>query len=231
MNGRPWLAALCCVLVAVPVSAADDDDAFKVDKRSFKKTYSTIALVPVEADPYLQMPEGVAAILEQEITARLTKAKFKVIPSSVLGGIRADMETRVGGVRDPETGRVDAAKAQAVRDHAFRELWFREKFDALATIRVSVIRVDVENDRVEWDGVRRSLEREGRGVKYTATVPVSSVSLALYDSANKPIYTWYGGLEPLMYRDGEQLQPLAPDKLFQDEKLIREAAEVAADPL
>jgi len=227
---RAWLTTIAFALLAGPALAADDDEAFKVDKRSFKKTYPTIALAPVEADPYLQMPDSVAAMLEQVITERLRKEKFNVIPSSVLGGIRAQMESLVGGVNDAETGQPDAAKAQAVREHAFRELWLKQNFDALGLIRISITRVGVESDRLEWDGVKRRLVREGRGRDYTATVPVSSVSLALFDSANKPIYTWYGGLEPLMYRDGEQLLALSPDKLFQDEKIIREAAEVTVDP-
>lgn len=221
---------LLAALVILATQAGAQEEAFKVDKRSFKKTYPTIALAPVEADPYLEMPDRVAAILEEEITARLTREKFNVIPSSVLGGIRSQMEAQVGGIADPETGNTDAAKLQAVRSHAFRELWFREQFDALGIIRVSITRVPIENDRVEWDGVKQRIQREGRAGNYTANIAVTSVSLALFDSINEPIYTWYGGLEPLMWRNGDQLEALTPDKLFLDEKLVREAAELAVKP-
>ncbi len=60
---------------------------------------------------------------------------------------------------------------------------------------------------------------------------MSSVSVAFYDSTDKPLYLFFGGLEPLMYRDGEQLQPLDPAKLFLDEKKIRKAAQVAVSPI
>ena len=54
--------------------------------------------------------------------------------------------------------------------------------------------------------------------------------MAIYDSVYKPLYLHFGGLEPLMYREGEQLEVLTADKFFRDEKKIREAAETAVDP-
>lgn len=225
-----WAVIACAVLAAPIAMAQNKNDAFKVDRRSFKKTYPVIALAPVDADPYLEMPERVAAILEREVTARLQKENFNVIPSTVLGDIRKTMESQIGGITDPETGQVVPEKQAAVREHAFRELWFREQFDALGVIRVSVAQVPMESDRVEWDGVKRRITYEGRSKKYSANVMVSSVSLAMFDSTDRPIYTWYGGLEPVMYRDGEQLQPLAVDKLFLDEDHIRKAVDVIVDP-
>ena len=189
------------------VAVADKDDAFQIDKRDFRKTYKVIALVPVEADPYLEMSDAVKAMLEEEVTARLEKRGYTVLPSSVLAGIREEMTAQVGGVEDPETGQVHAAKLQAVRDHAYRELWFRHAFDAVATIRVTIFQVPMESDRVEWDGTKQKLAYEGRSKKYAANINVSSVSVAIYDAASKPLYLQYGGLEPIMYRLGEQLQP------------------------
>jgi hypothetical protein len=224
-------AILLCLVLVGSAAAASKDDAFFVNKRDFKKTYPVIALAPVDADPYLDMPDSVAAMLEQEVTARLQKRGYTVIPSSVLAGIRKTMEAQVGGLQHPETGEVDLAKQQAVREHAFRELWFKQQFDALATISVTVHAVPMESDRVEWDGTKQKLTYEGRGKKYSAKVAVSSVSVAIYDSANKPLYLYYGGLEPLMYRQQEQLEPLTADKFFLDEKLIRKAAQIAVDPI
>ena len=212
-------------------AGADKDDAWLINKRDFKKTYKTLALVPVDADAFLEMPDGVAAILEEEVTARLQKRGYTVLPSSVLAGIRREMAKQVGGTTDPETGRVDSTKLKAVREHAFRELWFRHQFDAVATIRVTSYQVPMESDRVEWDGAKAKLAYEGRSQKYSATVHVSSVSVAIYNAASKPLYIYYGGLEPLMWRAGEQLQPLTPDKLFLDEKRIRKAAQIAIDPI
>ena len=220
------------LLIAGTASAASDDDAYLVvKKRDFKKTYKVIALAPVDADPYLAMSPAVAAMLEQEVTARLQKRGYTVIPSTVLGDIRKTMEEQVGGIKDAETGRVNVAKQQAVRDHAFRELWFTQQIDALANIRLSITQVPMESDRVEWDGTKQKLAHEGRSKKYSAKVMVSSVSVGIYDVASKPVYLYYGGLEPLMFRDGEQLSPLPVEQFFLDEKRIRKAAQIAVDPI
>ncbi len=226
MTRRIAVATCFCLLFAGTTLAAKKDDAYLINKRDFKKSFKVIALAPVDAAPYLEMPDSVAAIIEQEVTARLQKRGFTVIPSTVLATIRKNMEAQVGGVTDTEY-----AKARAVREHSLREVWFQQQFDALATIRISVTQVPMESDRVEWDGVKQKVVYEGRGKKYSASISVSSVSVGIYDSTNKPVYLYYGGLEPLMYRDGEQLQPLTADRFFLDEKTIRKAAQLAVSPL
>jgi len=220
-----------CLLLAGTAAAASKDDAFTIDKRTFKKQVRVIALAPVDADLYFEMPDSVAAILEQEVTARLQKRGYTVIPSLVLAGIRKKMAAQVGGIEDPETGQINFARYQAVRNHAFRELWFQRQFDALAIIRVSVTRVDMESDRVEWDGVKQKIVHSGRSKKYAATTSVSTVSVAIYDSANKQMYLSFGGLEALVSRVDEQLLPLPVKQLFLDEKRIRKAAQIAVDPI
>lgn len=225
-----FLASIFALFIASH-SIADDDTAFRIDKKQFKKQVETVALTPVDADGYFELPDSVSTLLEREVTERLEKAGLKVIPSSVLAGIRNTMEQQVGGITDSETGEMDLARAQAVRTHSFRELWFQQDFDAIANIRVSITQVPMENDRVEWDGTKQDIEHEGRGKKYAAKIYVSSVEIGIYDATFKPLYRHYGGLEPLMYRAGEQLETLGPEKLFRDQKKIREAVKIAADPL
>lgn len=223
------IIALALVMVFT-VAAADDDAAFLVDKKQFEKQVRTIALTPVDADGYFDMPDAVAVLLEQEVTKRLEKEGYTVIPSSVLAGIRSTMEQQVGGITDAATGEMDLARAQAVRTHAFRELWFQREFDALGNIRVSISRMPVENDRVEWNGTKQEIPHEGRSPKYTAKAYVSSVAFGLYDATFKPLYLNHGGLEPLMQRAGEQLEARPNDQLFRDQKKIREAVEIALAP-
>ncbi len=225
------LAALICCALVIPAAAADKDSPFFIDKRDFKKQYKTIALGPVDSDPLLKMPDSVSALIEQEVVKHLQKRGYTVIPTSVVGDIRITMEAQVGGFEDPETGRVDTAKVQAVRSHAIRELWFRHKLDAFATIRVSATRIPVENDNAKWDGVKQKLERDGRRQNYTAQIFVSSVSFAVYDQTNKLKYLNYGGLEVLMRRSGEELVAIPAEQYFKDEKRIRKATQIAMSPI
>lgn len=219
------------IVIALPAIAADKDSPFLIDKRAFKKQFKTIALAPVDAEPMFNMPESVARMLEEEVTKHLQKRGYTVIPTSVLAEIRKTMESQVGGVNDPETGQVDLAKLQAVRTHAFREMWFRHQFDALATIRVSVSRAQFENDRAEWDGVKQKITAKGRNRGYGGQIYASSVSFAVYDPTDKLMYVNYGGIEPLQMRDEAQLVPIPAENFFADEKKIRKAAEIAMKPI
>jgi hypothetical protein len=222
---------LAAALIATGATAAEDDPPFKIDKREFEKNIKSIALAPTESDPYLPLSEAVKAMLEQEVRARLEKRGYQVLPSTVLAGIRAEMTAQVGGAQGPESGQPDGAALSAVREHAFRELWFRHPIDAIAIPRVRVFSMPMESDRVEWHGAEQSLEHTGKKVEYAANVSVSSVVVAIFDSKDAPLYVGYGGLEPLMRREGEQLQPLPVEQLLRDEEKIRKATQMAVKAL
>ena len=217
--------------VATTSIAADDVSPFLIDKREFKKQYKTIALSPVDAVASLKMPDSVARMIEEEVTRHLQKRGYTVLPSSVLGGIRASMGAQVGGIEDAATGEIDAEKLKAVRSHAIRELWFQHEFDAVATIEIQVLNTHFEKDRAEWDGVRQKIENKGRDRGYSGNIVVTSVSLAVFDSTNKIRYQNYGGLEVLQTRLDAQLVPIPAENFFSDEKRIRKAAQVALDPI
>jgi hypothetical protein len=218
-------------LVVTPSIAADGDSPFMLDKREFKKQYKTIALAPVDAVATLKMPDSVARMIEEEVTRHLQKRGYTVLPSTVLGGIRAAMEAQIGGVDDPATGQVDPAKYNAVQTHAFRELWFQHQFDAIATIGIDVLKTHFEKDRAEWDGVKQKIENKGRNRGYAGDIVVTSVSIAVFDRTNKLKYQNYGGLEVLQTRVDAQLVPIPAESFFSDEKRIRKAAQIAMDPI
>ncbi len=225
------LLGVVATMFCAPAFSADKESPYTIPKKAFKQQYKTIALSPVDADGIFDMPDAVAAMLEEEITKHLQKRGFTVIPTTVLGDIRKKMERQVGGYEDPESGRINAAKMQAVRTHAFRELWFQKQFDAVATIRVSASQVPIESDNVKWDGAKQKIERNGRSKKYAGQIYVSSVSFSVYDQADKVLFSSYGGLEALMMRDKDQLVALPAEKYFKDEKRIRKAAQIAVSPI
>lgn len=218
-----FLAVMLAVLSS-PGVAADESPYLVLDKRDFKKTYKTIALMPVDADPVINLPESAARLLEQEITRHLEKRGYTVIPSAELAAIREAMTRQVGGTEDP-------SKHRAVREHSLRELWFQRDFDAVAKIYVSATAARFADDRVEWDGVKAKLEKKGRNKGYEGTIYASSVSFQVYDQSERLLYVNYGGIEPLQWRDGAQLVPIAPENLFTEEKTIRKAAQIAMKPI
>lgn len=225
------LLVVLLAIVTAPCIAADDESPFRIDKREFRKQYKTIALTPVDAVATLKMPESVARMIEEEVTRRLQKRGYTVLPSTVLGGIRASMVAQVGGLEDPETGLVDQAKLSAVRSHAIRELWFKHEFDAVANLEIDVLNTRFEKDRAEWDGAKQKIEHEGRDRGYAGNIVVTSVSIAIVDGKNELKYQSYGGLEVLQTRVDAQLMPIPAENFFSDEKRIRKAAQIAMEPI
>ena len=225
------LSLVVALAFLVPCVAVGDDDPYRVSKRDFRKTYRTIAISPADADTFLTLTDATRAMLEEEIVARFKKRGYTVVPSDVLASLRAEMAALAGPVVDAATGETNLAKQQAIREHAYRELWFRHDIDAVVTIRIAVYNVPMQNDVVEWDNVKQRIAYEGRGKKYSANINVSSVLLTIYDATGEPLYVHYGGLEPIMRRQGEQLNPIAPEELLLDEKKIRKAAQLAVKPI
>lgn len=219
-------------IAAAPVAlAAEKYDPYAIDKRTFKKTYPRIALAPVEAGAALKMPDSAKQLIEAEITRHLEKRGFTVIPSAALKGIRETMIEQVGGLQNPATGELDMDKVMAVHSHSLRELWFQEAFDALATIRVEIFQAPVENDRAEWDGTSQKLKKQGGSLKYSASAAASTLTVSIFNASEQPLYVNYGGLEVLVMRVKQQLQPLDASEYFQDEKRIRNAVELAIKPI
>jgi len=215
-----------------PISfAAEKYDPYSIDKGTFRKAYKRIALAPVEAGAALNMPDSAKQIIEEEITRHLEKRGYTVIPSSLLKGIRSTMVEQVGGLEDPATGELDMDKVMAVHSHSLRELWFQHDFDALATARVGIIQAHVENDRAEWDGTSQKLRKKGGSLKYTASAAASTLTFSIFDATEQPLYVNYGGLEVLVMRVKQQLQPLDASEYFRDEKRIRKAAQLAVKPI
>jgi len=225
------LVTALTIIAAPAAQAAEKYDPYFIDKRTLKKEYKTIALAPVEAGANLGMPDSAKQMIEALVTKHLEKRGYKVIPSSVLAGIRKTMTEQVGGLTDPSTGEIDMDKVHAVRDHSLRELWFKNEFDAVATMQIEVFQAPVENDRAEWDGVKQKVPKKGRSLNYTASVAASSLTFSIYDPAEQPLFVNYGGLEVLMMRVKEEFQPLDSSEYFKDEKRIKKAVDVAMKPI
>lgn len=225
------LVAFFLIGFAATAAGADKDSPYLIDQREFKKQYRTIALSPVYADPFLQMPDSVGKAIEAEVTRHLEKRGFTVLPPSVLGDIRSTMSTQIGGISDPATGEVDTVRQEVVHTHAFRELWFKHELDAVAMIRVRVRQVPIENDSAKWDGAKQRIEHSGGSAKYAVDGWVSSVSIAVFDERQDPLYTNRGGLEVLMQRESGQLTVIPAERYFQNEKRILKATQIALKPI
>jgi len=219
--------AIVALLFSSGVSAKDDD-AFLIREKDFKKQVRVIALTPIDAPLVIGMTKSAARMIEEEITARLRKRGFEVIPAQTLADIRTTMTEQVTSTTD--TGQIDAARAKAVREHSYREMMFRHPLDAIALIQVEIVNATFENDKAKWHDTKQKVEHSGRG-NFSGTIPATSVSVLIFDRNENLLYSHSGGLEVLMRRDDAQFVRLPEGSYFLDEKRIRNAAKNSVAPL
>ncbi|MDA1074343.1 MAG: hypothetical protein O3A63_06220 [Proteobacteria bacterium] len=225
---------LAVLLVVFTWQAYAADDAYWIDQKTFKKTIKTVAMAPAEAGAALNMPSGIGVLIENEVAARLER-KFDLIVPDRYRTIRDEMERQVGGYLVAGTDEPDSARILAVREHSFREMLFQYHMDAIVTVQVRLVGAPFDKNKAEWDGVSQNISTKGgRSLfsdKFGGTVTASSLQISIFDRRQNLLYSARGGIEVVMQIDEQSLVPLPTDQLFQDEKLIKKAVQLALKQL
>lgn len=201
-------------------------------EKNLKKQYSYLAIAPVEAPEALKMPDSVKSQIEAEVAAILEKEGFKILPAKVMQDIRSHMNQLASRSSAP-----DAEKQAVVLDHSYRELLFRHDIDGIVALRIQVVGAPFNNDKAEWHGASQGIKHSGDGFakfitgkKYSGTIAASSLKVAIWDRKEKLLYSWPGGIEVLMHREGDSLNYMPEDQFWQDGKRIQKAVKLALKP-
>lgn len=225
------------ILVVPDTFAASTKDAFiGIKKKTLKKEYTYLAVAPLDAAPALKMPNTIRQQMETAIVERLEKEGFKVLAPDVMRNIREHMKTLVG--LGDNSDQKDTAKAEAVRDHSYRELMYRHPVNGIVSIRVLPVSAPFMNDKAEWHGTSQKIKHRGDGLmkfitgkSYGGNIAASSLKVAIWDRQENLLFSWAGGIEVLMQRNAKSLEPIPASQYWQDEKRIRNAVKLALKPL
>jgi hypothetical protein len=215
-----WLVGLG--LGGTAIEAADPSP-YLISRDEFRRDVKVIALMPVEAPAWMELPAAAAARIDRAIANRLTKEKYALLPATTYARIQEKMLSHID---DP----TDARQRSAATEHSLRELLLRHRFDAFLQPRVVRVDAAYESDRSEWDGTKQSVKHKGGG-KFSGKVAASSIEITIADRSQRPLFRGYGGIEVLMHRVDKQLIPLPSSDLFQDDKRIDKAVTIALDEL
>jgi hypothetical protein len=97
-----------------------------------------------------------------------------------------------------------------------------------------VVPAPFANDKAKWHGTSQKIEHEGDGFfgtvmgkDYGGHIAASSIRILISDRTRKIMYNWSGGVEVMMQRNGEKLEPLPRERLWQEEKRVEKAIELA----
>lgn len=222
---------LLAALLSLSAQAQSLKDAFiDITENNLKKQYKYLAITPLEAPEALRLPDAVKTTIETEITAALEKEGFKILPVSAMQDIRNHMSSLVGTA--DATG-----KQAAVLDHSYRELLLRNEIDAVVGLRIELVGAPFTNDKAEWHGTSQSIKNSGDGLvkfitgqKYTGSIAASSLKVTIWDRKETLLYSWAGGIEVLMQREGQSLKYMPEDQFWQDERRIKNAIKAALQP-
>lgn len=226
------------VLVAIPLQAQSTKDAFiGVSKKELEKDYNHLVMTPIISATALALPASVEKLIEDEILKQFDKAGYEILPPSAFREIKDQFTALYQGAA-PASDKDKAKRQRALSDHSYRELYYRYPVKGLITVQVVPIGAPFNSDKAVWDGTSQKIKHRGDGLlkmftgkKYGGTVAVSSIKISISDRQGVPIYYWAGGIEVLMERNGEALEPLPSSKFWQDEKRVLKAVKYALKPL
>lgn len=227
-----WMVAIQTItagaLVAASVHAADES-AFLIDEMAFDNQITSIAVAPLNVVSIFELTDATIEMLETETMRLLAKKKLEALPIDVYRGIRDVMSDRVGGIRNTE-GVYDAVRVATVWDHSKREVLLRHAVNAILTVSVTMVNAPFENDRAEWDGVKQSIDSQGRG-NFSGTIRAASIHASIVDRQDNLLFAHSGGIEVLQDRVDAQLIPRPKEEMLKDDKRLLKALQIALDPL
>lgn len=220
------------VLLAAPAQAQNLKDAYlDLKKSSFKKGFKQLAMLPVIAEPSLRMPPELRQMVADQVLKKLTKSRFSIVlPSQV-----KQLQDQLSSLYPDEAL---AAAQVAIAEHTTRELLFRHPVDGIIAVQILAVAAPFVKDRAEWGGTSQKMKHKGDGLfgsimgkDYGGHVAASAVMVEISDRAGRPVYKWIGGIEVLMQRDGQKLEALPQEELWQKPKRVLKAVKYALKPI
>lgn len=246
MVSRPLLASVSLAMPTSPPASADP--AFVVPRAELIAAIKSIGVMPVDVDDAVPNQEEVASRLEEDITTRLQRGGFIVVPPSTMRAIRERAQTTLGGVYDPMTGAPIRDRVEALQEFSQHEYRMLHPVDAI--LRANVIRRQARFalGSADWDGVRERvtartgitgrLQKMLSALSTVADVPALSLAVRLVDPRGKTLYTGFGGLLVLDYYPtvsgsfiAYDLAAVDPKLALGDPSLAARAMAVALEPL
>jgi hypothetical protein len=178
---------------------------------------------------------------EMEIYLRAQDKQLKTISRQAARNLWVQSIRKVRSAEEgARAGFDDAARALVaeLRNHA--------EFDAMIAPSLFVREAAVSERSAHWDGVKRGLEVEARGLEarrlasqpLEGVVPAASIHVAVFDARGEKIHDGLGGLEPLVgvrvVGNSDSGQPIfrfaTRAGLFENEEHVREGLGVAFSP-
>jgi len=85
--------------------------------------------------------------------------------------------------------------------------------DGVVGLPIELVGAPFTNDKAEWHGTTQNIQHSGDGLakfitgqKYTGSIAASLLKVTIWDRKETLLYSWAGGIEVLMQREGQSLK-------------------------
>jgi hypothetical protein len=238
---RGALVAALIVAGCAPVA-----DPFRISAAEFRRRVKTVAVAQVIVPSNLGVDAAARTKFHPALEDKLRQAGFTVVPAQQVGEIREAKERELGGLFDPQTGKLDEAKLTALMSFVRGELGTRFSADAVLLARVRTVTANfgyapLAGVRAKWDGATESLETGGfdkvvspRG---NGTVDALSLLVNIEDLNGSSLYAHAGGIQVLSKLapgagqfGGNPFVQVPKAELLADQARIQQAVSYALGP-
>lgn len=232
---RHSLLTVClfaAILITTATQAQKLSDAFiDTKERAFRKEFEHLAMMPVAVAPAAAVPDAIQKLISDEVLEILTDEDFDILDPQVAEAI----QDKFVGLYPASTS---GDSKVAIAEHAVREVFFQHPVEGLVFVNVLAVAAPFRDDKAEWGGTSQKIEHKGDGFfgsimgnDYGGHIAASAVRIGIVDRSGKTVYLWSGGVEVMMQRNGEKLEPLPVESLWQNEKRVIKAVKYALKPL
>jgi hypothetical protein len=220
--------------IRVPLSRAPAPLPPSLPRSQIKQEVMTIVLEPLDLSGQ-PGAEAVQRRYEQELTTVLTAAGFRVTPSSAYASALDAAAREIGGMYDPLTGELIAAKQESAKELARRRLRNEGAVDAVLTAAFEVVPAsyDVKGEAA-WDGIAQSVfatPAGWNGKAYSGVQPALSLAVKLADLSGKHLYAGRGGIGLVAWYLNGDFEPRPRDQMLLDEGTSARAVRLALERL
>lgn len=170
--------------------------------------------------------------MQTQMEQLLRAAGFEVVGGDLLDEVWNRVLSREDGYFDPHTGWRDEERFQSIRRLALGEVRRELGCDAMMFPGVVVVTATFASGVIEWDGVRETLPGT---FNLQGWVGALSLHVRIVDMADREIYFFTGGIQPLGGFDAGFFKSsyVAPEEedILADERKRERAVRLALGPL
>jgi len=229
------LASFSTACASAPKYSADP---LKIPVEEFRAKVKTIAVASVVDASGVSDTDHASAAFCSLIEKGLRDSGIAPVPNADVSPVQKRALEAAGGLFDPNTGKLDDAKADTVLAAIRHEVHDRFQADAIVLPRLVVRKANFNGEYAAWDNVRQSILPPDAGIlqkmsvgQLYGTVATMSLILRIEDPEGRLLFENGAGVQVLARYVSGSFQSIQKSDAFANPQDNAAAVELALEPL